>query len=139
MDGDTHSFELVDNGGDALVTKVTSSNKIDNTTIKSVETPKVGTVSLKKWLKTLATGEGSEETIGGERDIKFTLKAVNGINGDSEYAKGVSKTTGKGTDGTKLGEITWDKVPYGTYTITMDKDQTLAKNITFIEIGRAHV
>ena len=46
--------------------------------------------------------------------------------------KGVSKTTGDGTGETKLGEITWSKVPYGTYTITMDKDQTLAKNITFI-------
>ena len=132
VDGDTHSFELIDNGGDTLVTKVTSGSKIDNTTIKSVETPKTGTVSLKKWLKTLAKGEGSEETIVSEPNIKFTLKAVNGINGDSEYVKGVSKTTGDGTGETKLGEITWSKVPYGTYTITMDKDQTLAKNITFI-------
>ena len=124
--GKTHSFELVDNGGDTLVTKVLSSSKIDDFTIKSVEKPKTGTVSLKKWLKTLATGKGSEETIVGESGIKFTLKAVNGINGDSDYATGVTAETNSN------GEITWSKVPYGTYTITMDKDQTLAKNITFI-------
>lgn len=129
-DGTIHSFELTDNGGDTLVTKVLSSNKIDDSTIKSVETPKTGTVSLKKWLKTLGStgddGETTDETIVGESGIKFTLKAVNGINGESKYVDGVHDTTNAD------GEITWKDVPYGTYTITMDKDQTLAKNITFI-------
>lgn len=132
-DNTIHKFELIDNGGKTLTTKVLSDSKIDDSTIKSVETPKTGTVSLKKWLKTLA----ATETIVGEAGIKFTLKSATSFNGEAtdsnlNYAKGVQKETGNGTGGTKLGEITWDKVPYGTYTITMDEGQTLAKNITFI-------